>query len=154
MFQMTKKGAGVAVAGVVMLTLALVPFRDTISSTTVALGLLLVVLLSATYFGSSPAYLASIISFLSLNFFFLRPFNTFSIAEAENWIALFVFLITALVTGELSGRAQRRAEEAQQRKLEVERLYKELQEAFARLSEAEAIRRSEQLKTALLDAVT
>lgn len=154
MFQMTKKGASVAVAGVVVVTLALVPFRDTISSTTVALGLLLVVLLTATYFGSSPAYLAAIISFLSLNFFFLRPFNTFTIAGGENWIALFVFLITALVTGELSGRAQRRAEEAQQRKLEIERLYKELQEAFARLSEAEAIRRSEQLKTALLDAVT
>ena len=154
MFQMTKKGAGAAVAGVVVVTLALVPFRDTLSSATVALTLLLVVLLTATYFGAPPAYLAAVISFLSLNFFFLRPFNTFSIAGVENWIALFVFLITALVTGELSGRARRRAEEAQQGKIEIERLYKELQGTFARLSEAEALRRSEQLKTALLDAVT
>src|SRR5438094_583338 len=47
-----------------------------------------------------------------------------------------------------------RAAEAQAGRQEIERLYKELQSAFERASEAEAARRSEQLKSALLDALT
>src|SRR5437016_10476756 len=43
---------------------------------------------------------------------------------------------------------------AEARRIEIERLYRQLTEAFDRASEAETLRRSEQLKTALLDAVT
>src|SRR6185295_19749737 len=43
---------------------------------------------------------------------------------------------------------------ADTRRLEIRQLYDELQEAFDRASEAEAVKRSEQLKSALLDAVT
>ncbi len=38
--------------------------------------------------------------------------------------------------------------------MEIERLYEELRKAFEQASEAETLRRSEKLKTALLDAVT
>jgi len=158
MYKMMLKGAGVgvavAIAGVALVTLTLIPLRESISPTTVALVLILVVLLTATYRGSASAYVASLLSFLSLNFFFLRPFNTFRIAEPENWVALVVFLLTALVTGQLSARARRRAEEAQAGRVEIEILYEELRKAFERASQTEALRRSEQLKTALLDAVT
>src|SRR5207244_9505422 len=50
--------------------------------------------------------------------------------------------------------ARRRAEETERSKREIERLYQELQTAFAQASHAEALRQSEQLKSALLDAVT
>jgi len=56
--------------------------------------------------------------------------------------------------GQLSARAKRRAEEAESSKVEIKRLYEELREAFDRASEAEAVKRSERLKSALLDAVT
>src|SRR5207253_2632407 len=84
---------------------------------------------------------------LCFNFFFLPPVGTFTISDTENLIALFSFLMVAITAGELSAKAKRRAEEA-------ERLYQELQIAFEKASQAEALRRSEKLKSALLDAVT
>jgi two-component system sensor histidine kinase KdpD len=62
--------------------------------------------------------------------------------------------VTAVIAGELASRAERRAAEAQAGRLEIERLYQELRGAFERASEAEAARRSEALKAALLDALT
>jgi two-component system sensor histidine kinase KdpD len=59
-----------------------------------------------------------------------------------------------VIAGELASRAERRAAEAQAGRHEIERLYRELQGAFERASEAEAARRNEQLKAALLDALT
>jgi two-component system sensor histidine kinase KdpD len=69
-------------------------------------------------------------------------------------VALAAFLITAVTAGQLSARVRQRAEEAEGRRREIERLYKELQDAFERASHAEALRRSELLKSSLLDAVT
>jgi len=91
---------------------------------------------------------------LGFNFFFLPPFHTFRIADPQNWVALTAFFITALAVGQLSARAKRRAEEAESSRVEIKRLYEELREAFDRASEAEAVKRSERLKSALLDAVT
>jgi two-component system sensor histidine kinase KdpD len=62
--------------------------------------------------------------------------------------------VTAVVAGELASRAERRAAEAQQGREQIEQLYRQLQVAFDRASEAEAARRNEQLKAALLDALT
>jgi len=135
-------------------TVLLLPFRGQINSTTVALALLLAVLSVAIAFGSKPALLASVLAMLGFNFFFLPPYHTFTIADPQNWIALTAFFITSLAVGQLSARAKRRAEEAEAGKLEIRRLYDELREAFDRASEAEAIKRSERLKSALLDAVT
>jgi two-component system sensor histidine kinase KdpD len=91
---------------------------------------------------------------LSFNFFFLPPFYTLTIAGTENWIAFGAFLITALIAGQLSGYARRRAEESEAKQQQIERLYDDLKNAFEQASEAEALRRSEKLKSALLDAVT
>jgi two-component system sensor histidine kinase KdpD len=91
---------------------------------------------------------------ICLNFFFLPPVGTLAIADAQNWVALAAFLMTAVTVGQLSARARRRAQEAEEGRREIERLYKELREAFHRASHAEALRQSERLKSALLDAVT
>src|SRR5207244_9575357 len=85
---------------------------------------------------------------------FLPPFGTFTIADPDNWIALFAFLITAVTAGQLSARARHRAEEAEAARREIERLYYELQDTFERSSQAKALKQSERLKSALLDAVT
>jgi two-component system sensor histidine kinase KdpD len=118
------------------------------------LTLLLLVLLVATTWGSKPGVLASILGGACFNFFFLPPYGTFIIAEPQNWIAFIAFLITAVTAGQLSARARRRAEEAETARREVERLYRELQNSFEKSSQAEALRQSEKLKSALLDAVT
>lgn len=143
-----------AVLGAVLVTAVLAPFHNQINSTTVALTFLLVVLFVALFWGSGPALLASLLGVVSLNYFFLPPFYTLSIAHPQNWIALAAFFTTALAVGQLSARARRRAEEAEIGRREIERLYQELQSAFERASYAEALRQSEKLKSALLDAVT
>lgn len=153
-YQNKSIGYRFAVGGITLITIILAPFHNHINSTTIALGLLLVVLFVATIFGSRPALLASILGVLCFNFFFLPPFYTLTISESQNWIALFAFLATALMAGQLSSYAHRRATEAEQRQKEIERLYIQLQTAFDIASQAEAIKQSEKLKSALLDAVT
>ncbi len=143
-----------AVIMIVAVTAMLAPFHDRISSTTVALALLLVVLFAATGWGSRPALLAAILGGTCFNYFFLPPLYTFTIAAPQNWTALAVFLITALTAGQLSARAKRRAEEAEAGRQEIERLYREYQTASEQAKQAEVFRQSEQLKSALLDAVT
>lgn len=145
------------VAAVVVIgaaTAVLKVFGGHVNPTTVALVLLLLVLFVATAWGSKPAILASLVGVACFNFFFLPPFGTFSIAEPENWIAFIAFVITAITAGQLSARARQRAEEANAARLEVERLYHELQDSFERSSQAKALKQSERLKSALLDAVT
>lgn len=149
-----KAGYVIAVLGVAVITAMLGPFHARINTTTVAFALLLIVLFVATGWGSAPALLASLLAVTCLNYFFLPPVGTFTIADPQNWVALAAFFITAITAGELSARVRKRAEEAESGRREVERLYRELQAAFERASEAEALKRSEQLKSALLDAVT
>ena len=141
----------VSVAGATAILKAL---STHVNPTTVALALLLVVLFIATRWGSKPASVTSLLAMLAFNFYFLPPFGSLTIAEPDNWIALTAFLITAITAGQLSVRAKRRAEEAEAGRQEIERLYAELRDAFQRASHAEALRQSEKLKSALLDAVT
>jgi K+-sensing histidine kinase KdpD len=143
-----------AVAGIAAVTIGLRLLGESINSTTVALALLLVVLFVAAQWGARPAIVGSVLGVLCFNFFFLQPLHTFTIADPDNWVALIAFLITAITAGQLSANAKRRAEEAEAGRREIERLYDELMSAFERASHAEALRQSERLKSALLDAVT
>jgi len=140
-----------AVIGIAAVTAVLAPFHERLSSTTVALALLLIVLFAATGWGSRPALLAALLGVACFNYFFLPPVYTFTIADPQNWVALAAFLITALVAGKLSARAKRRAEEGRR---EIERLYNEYRVASDRARQAEVFEQSERLKSALLDAVT
>ena len=118
--------------------------------------LLLAVLFVARTWGTGPALLASVSAAVGYSYFFLPPFRL-GLDDPNDWAALTAlatFTISAIVVGELAGRAERRHLEAQAGRREIERLYRELQAAFDRASEAEAARRNEQLKAALLDALT
>src|SRR2546428_10629514 len=131
-----------AVLAVGIGTTLILPFRQQINSTTVGLGYLLIVLFVAILGRSGPALIASVLAMLCFNFFFLPPFHTFAIADPQNWIALTAFFVTALAVGQLSARAKHRAEEAEDAKREVERLYYELQDSFERSSQAKALKQS------------
>jgi len=147
-------GYGVALVVISAATVVLRSFGDHVNSTTVALTFLLLVLFLATAWGPKPAVLASIMAATSFNYFFLPPVGTFIISDPHNWVAIIAFLLTAVTVGQLSARAKQRTEEAEVGKREIERLYEELRAAFERASHAEALRQSEKLKSALLDAVT
>src|SRR5512143_1351387 len=89
----------VGVVGIAVVTALLRPLGASINPTTVALAMLLVVLFVAASWGSRPAIVVSIFGVLCLNFFFLPPVGTLSIAQPDNWIALISFLITAVTAG-------------------------------------------------------
>ncbi|CAN5316200.1 hypothetical protein BH10ACI3_BH10ACI3_11790 [soil metagenome] len=146
-FRSTLLRFGLSVAAVMLATVGLSSLGIHVNLITVALVLLLVVLASATFFGRNPALLASFVAMLCFNYFFIPPIHTWTISDPQNLVAWAAFTITALVAGELSAYASRRAREA-------ERLYDELQNAFKSATEAEALKQSEKLKSALLDAVT
>jgi two-component system sensor histidine kinase KdpD len=143
--------ASLVVAGTLGLLLT---FRSHANLTTVALAMVLVTIFCALLWRSGPALWASVVQVLCLNYFFIPPYRTFTIADPANWIAFSAFVITALVVGQLSARAETRAEQAEARRLEIESVYRELKKATDEAAEAELLRRSEALKSALLDAVT
>lgn len=91
--------------------------------TTVALALLLVVLVTATVSRLVVAVATSVAAVLVLNYFFLPPVGTFIIADAQHWVALLTFVLTAAVGSQLSSAAQRRAREAIESRREVTRLF-------------------------------
>src|SRR5262245_21034019 len=115
--------------------------------------LLLDVVVVARLFGFGPAILSAGLGAAAYSYWFLPP-EGFGLESPDDWIAFITFTVTAVLAGELASRAERRAAEAQAGRLEIERLFQELQAAFERASEAEAARRNEALKAALLDALT
>jgi two-component system sensor histidine kinase KdpD len=107
--------------------LALYRLALSVNNTTVALSLLLVVLGVSARWGLAEATVASIVAVLGLNYYFLEPVGTFTIADPQNWVALGAFLVTAVTASQLSERVRRRAAEAEARRLEIERLYELVQ---------------------------
>jgi two-component system sensor histidine kinase KdpD len=93
------------------------------NSTTAALTDLLLVLGAAVLWGLPEAILASILSMLCLDYYFMPPVPALGIDDPQNWVAWCTFFITALVVSELSTRLKKRALEATQRQKEIERMY-------------------------------
>lgn len=94
-----------------------------LNPTTIALAFLLGVLGVSASWGLRQAAFMSVIAALAFNYFFLPPVGTFTIADPQNWVALFAFLVTAVTASELSERARRGTRSAVERQQELERLY-------------------------------
>jgi two-component system, OmpR family, sensor histidine kinase KdpD len=84
---------------------------------------LFVVLALASTRGRYPAILASLVAFLSFDYFLVPPLYVFTINRVEEWIALFVFLVTAILTSQLAAALRERAEQASRRERETHILY-------------------------------
>jgi two-component system, OmpR family, sensor histidine kinase KdpD len=111
-----------SLAGVTVVTwvgYSLVP----VNATTAGFGYLLLVLIIASVWGFFEAAVTSIAATLTFNFFFLPPVGRFTIADPQNWVALFSFLTTALIASRLSAEVKRRALDAVERQQDLERLY-------------------------------
>jgi K+-sensing histidine kinase KdpD len=138
---MRREAARVAAAllGIALITWIYASWLHVTNTTTVALSFLVVVLVTAATSRLRDAVIVSIAAMLCLNFFFLPPVGTLTIAEPENWVALFVFLAVSLVASNLSAAARDRAVLANER----------LQFLEERRG-AELARKSEEMKSALL----
>jgi two-component system sensor histidine kinase KdpD len=107
-----------------VIAITFIAYRVTpVNATTVGFAYLLLVLIIASSWGFSTAFVVSCAATLTYNFFFLPPIGTFTIADPQNWIALFSFLATALISSRLSAKAEERTLEALERQRDLERLY-------------------------------
>jgi two-component system, OmpR family, sensor histidine kinase KdpD len=93
------------------------------NASTVSTSYLMVVLLAAATSRLLVAVVTSLAAMLGLNFFFLPPVGTFTIADPHNLVALFAFLTVSLVASNLSAVAHARTAEAVSRRDELARLF-------------------------------
>jgi two-component system, OmpR family, sensor histidine kinase KdpD len=114
--------AGYALAAVLapLLTLVLASLRDQLNLTTDVLAFLVAVIAVALVGGFVPAVLEAIAGFLLLNFFFTPPIHRFTIADANNVLALVIFVAVALVVSFLVDDAARRTKQAARASAESE----------------------------------
>lgn len=94
-----------------------------VNQTTVALSFLLAILAVSAVWGMAVSVFMSLAAVTAFNYFFLPPVGTLTIADPQNWVALIAFLVTAIMGSQLSSRIRRGADDAHQRRREVERLY-------------------------------
>jgi two-component system, OmpR family, sensor histidine kinase KdpD len=112
----------VALGSVAVLTVVFVRVIH-VNATTVGFLYLIDVLVVATAWGFWEAAVASVVAMLCFNFYFFPPVGTFTVADPQNWVALFTFLATSLTASQLSARLKRQTKEALDRQREIERLY-------------------------------
>jgi len=97
--------------------------QQSVSVTNVALVFLTAVLIAAVRFGLWPSLYACLISVLAYNFFFLPPLYTFTIADPENVVALFFFLVVAIIASNLASRTRSQMVAARARVRTTEELF-------------------------------
>jgi two-component system sensor histidine kinase KdpD len=108
----------VAIGAVSLVTMLMIPIRGSLGVLNPALIYLVVVFAIALRAGSRAAAIAALLSFALLDVFFFPPFHTFTVASRDHVLALFVYLIVAIVTGQLVSRLRSRtaiAERAERR---------------------------------------
>jgi K+-sensing histidine kinase KdpD len=132
---------------VVVVTAAIAELKPYVPVLSLGVLYVFAVLPVAVFWGIWLAVLVSVASMLAFNWFFLPPTHTFQLSDGANWLALAVYLVTAIVVSALAASARRRAELAELREREAAALAGEV-------LEAEALRRSDAIKTAVLHAVS
>lgn len=122
-------GFAASVAAVTAVTAVVFAFRSSVPILSLGVLYLFAVLPIAVYWGRAYAIGVAFASMLAFNFFFLPPIHTFRLIDRRDWLALAVYLVTAIVVSDLASRAR---------------------EALV----AERLRLSDSVKTAILRAVS
>ena len=148
---------GAVVAG----TLIVYPLKSVAPVVSLGVVYLPAILLISIFWGLRLGLLASVASAVAFNYFQLPPLHRLAIADEENWIALIAFVIVAAISSTVAGLARAQALEAERRRDQADRALAELaalaeerDRMQAEMVEAEALRRSDELKTALLRSIS
>lgn len=146
--------AAAACATIAAVTAIYVLWIGTTNHTIAALTYLLVVLVVAALSTLWVAIGTSIAAFVCFNFFFLAPVRTLRIDYAEDWVSLLTLLAVSVIGSQLSARARRRTQEAMAQRDELSRLLDERARLLKEREDAELVRRSNELKSALLSSLS
>lgn len=142
-------------------TLLVYPLKSVAPVVSLGVVYLPAILLISIVWGLGLGLVTSVASAAAFNFFQIPPLHRFTIADEQNWVALATFAIAAVVSSTVAGIARARAVEAERRReladralAELEALARERDRMQAEAVEAEALRRSDELKTALLRSIS
>jgi len=148
-------------AAVALATLLIGPLKDEAPVVSLSVVYIPGVLLVSTVWGWRLGLLTAILSALAFNWFHIPPTGRFTIAADKDVIAVVIFVIVAVVSSYVGEAVRARAAEAERRREETEQMLVRLRELAAERDrieaeaiEAGALRRSDELKTALLRAVS
>ena len=136
-------GYVLAVALSPVLTIFLASLRNGLNLTSDVLMFLVAVILVALVGGFAPAVLAAILGSLLLNYYFTPPIHQWTISQANNALALGVFVVVALLVSRVVDIAARRTTQAARANAESELL----------TTTAGSVLRGQQGLSALLDRV-
>lgn len=154
-------GAGIGTVLVATTTAILVPVRPDVSRATPALLLVLAVVVAGILSGARAAVLTAVVAAAAFNLAFIPPVWTLKVDAGEDWVALVVFVLVALVVGILVAAETDRRRAAEHREAEIRSLYEKLEvvaDERARLadeaSRVDVLERVDEQRAALLRSVS
>ena len=154
-------GALAAFAAVGLGTLIVYPLEDVAPAVSLGIVYLPGVLLVSIFWGWRLGLLTTVASVAAFNWFHIPPLGRFTVAEDRDLVAIVVFGVVAFAASTLAEVTRARTEEAERGRERADRALAELAELSrerdrmqAEAVEAEALRRSDELKTSLLRSVS
>jgi two-component system sensor histidine kinase KdpD len=154
-------GLLVAVTVVAIATAIVYPLKSLAPAVSLGIVFVPAVLLVSAGWGLWQGLFTALLSAMAFNWFHLPPVGRVTIADDRSVVALVVFVIVAVASSALAEVARARATEAEHRREEADRTLAEMAELSrekdrmqAEAIEAAALRRSDELKTALLRSVS
>lgn len=124
-------GFGAVMISVALVTALIYPIKSVAPAVSTGVFYLLAVMLVSTIWGIRLGLVTALLSTVAFNFFHIPPTGRLTIGKSENWVALAMFIVTAIVVSTISELARSRALQAEQRRREAE-----LAAALARLYSA------------------
>jgi two-component system, OmpR family, sensor histidine kinase KdpD len=123
---------------IALVTVLLFTLREALDTTLVALLYLIPLGLITAFWGLGPGITSALATFLTFNYFFIKPYYNFSVHRPIDVVILVIFLIVAIVISQLVGRMQAGLAAATAREREATQLY-ELSTALAGMHDGRTI---------------
>jgi two-component system sensor histidine kinase KdpD len=118
------RGYIVVLAGMALLTAILVALRDHLNVLDLNLIYLLPIMLAAMRWGIGPAFAAALLGLLCIDFFFVPPFYSLTVAQPGYAFTLGVFVTVGIIISGLAGRLKHEVQAAQTREARTEALFR------------------------------
>lgn len=113
-------GILVSLVAVAVATAAISALKQIAPVVSLSVVYLPAVLLVSTYWGIALGLLCSLLSAAAFNYFHFPPTGGFTIARADNWVALVAFVVVALAVSAVAELARSRALEAERRRRQAD----------------------------------
>jgi len=123
---------------IALVTAILFTLREALDTALVALLYLIPLGLITTFLGLGPGITSAFLTFLTFNYFFIKPYYNFTVHRPTDVVILVIFLVVAIVISQLVGRMQSSLAAATAREREATQLY-ELSTALAGLHDRRTI---------------